>query len=202
MEFSFYGENSELILPVTPDSFNVSKGSLNSTVDVLDVGEINLISNTNSGKLKSISFSSFFPKRKGSYCENNYFPDPYECVNRFEEWMNDGSKLEFTISETNVSRMIVTVENFEYGEKDGTGDVYYSLELKEYRTLALEAAITNTTVESSSVRPVEIPTQYEVKANDNLTKIAAKYGTTVDSLVAKNNIKNRDLIYIGQVLNI
>lgn len=202
MEFSFYGESSELILPVTPDSFNVSKGSLNSTVDVLDVGEINLISNTNSGKLKSISFSSFFPKRTGSYCEKNYFPDPYECVNRFEEWMNNGSKLNFTISDTNVSRMTVTVENFEYGEKDGTGDVYYSLELKEYRTLALEAATTNTTVESSSARPVEIPTQYEVKANDNLTKIAAKYGTTVDSLVAKNNIKNRDLIYIGQVLNI
>lgn len=43
---------------------------------------------------------------------------------------------------------------------------------------------------------------YTVKAGDNLTKIAQKYGTTVDSLVSKNGIKNPNLIYVGQVLKI
>lgn len=41
---------------------------------------------------------------------------------------------------------------------------------------------------------------YTVKAGDTLTAIAKKYGTSVDSLVKKNKIKNPNLIYIGQKL--
>ncbi len=45
-------------------------------------------------------------------------------------------------------------------------------------------------------------TTYTAVQGDNLTKIANKFGTTVDSLVAKNGIVNPDLIYVGQVLKI
>lgn len=41
---------------------------------------------------------------------------------------------------------------------------------------------------------------YIVKSGDTLTAIAKKYGTTVDALVKKNNIKNPNLIYTGQKL--
>ncbi|MEN2765691.1 glycoside hydrolase family 25 protein [Ornithinibacillus xuwenensis] len=41
-----------------------------------------------------------------------------------------------------------------------------------------------------------------VKAGDNLTKIANKYGTTVAVLVQLNNIKNKDLIYPGQKIKL
>lgn len=43
---------------------------------------------------------------------------------------------------------------------------------------------------------------YTVKAGDNLTKIANKYGVSVDYLKNKNNIQNVDLIYVGQVIKI
>ena len=43
---------------------------------------------------------------------------------------------------------------------------------------------------------------YTVKSGDNLTKIAKKYGTTVNQLVAWNNIKNKNLIYPGQKLRV
>lgn len=47
---------------------------------------------------------------------------------------------------------------------------------------------------------------YTVKKGDTLSGIAAKYkseyGTTVDSLAKLNNIEDKDLIYIGQVLTI
>lgn len=43
---------------------------------------------------------------------------------------------------------------------------------------------------------------YTVKRGDNLTKIAAKYGTTVSQLVAWNNIKNPNRIYVGQVFRV
>lgn len=48
--------------------------------------------------------------------------------------------------------------------------------------------------------PKPAPTKYVVKKGDNLTMIAKKFGTTVDSLVKKNNIKNPNLIYPGQIL--
>lgn len=41
-------------------------------------------------------------------------------------------------------------------------------------------------------------TVYIVKKGDTLSGIAKKYNTTVDKLVKDNNIKNRNLIYIGQ----
>lgn len=43
---------------------------------------------------------------------------------------------------------------------------------------------------------------YTVQSGDNLTKIAKKYGTTVNQLVAWNNIKNPNLIYVGQKLRV
>lgn len=41
---------------------------------------------------------------------------------------------------------------------------------------------------------------YTVKSGDTLTKIANTYGTPVDTLVALNNIANKNLITVGQVL--
>lgn len=43
---------------------------------------------------------------------------------------------------------------------------------------------------------------YTVKAGDTLSGIAAKYGTTVNAIAKKNNIKNVNLIYVGQKLTI
>lgn len=43
---------------------------------------------------------------------------------------------------------------------------------------------------------------YTVRAGDNLSAIAAKYGTTYQALAAKNGIANPNLIYPGQVLKI
>lgn len=43
---------------------------------------------------------------------------------------------------------------------------------------------------------------YTVVKGDNLTKIAKKYGTTVNQLVSWNGIKNKNLIYVGQKLRV
>lgn len=54
-------------------------------------------------------------------------------------------------------------------------------------------------------KPTEANTSsqtYTVKSGDNLTKIAKKYGTTVQVLVDLNNIKDKNLINVGQVLKL
>lgn len=43
---------------------------------------------------------------------------------------------------------------------------------------------------------------YTVVKGDTLTKIAKKYGTTVDTLVKLNGIKNKNLINVGQVIKL
>ena len=54
--------------------------------------------------------------------------------------------------------------------------------------------------------PTTVPTQppptqtYVVQPGDNLTRIAAMFGTTVQALVQANNIVNPNLIFVGQVL--
>lgn len=49
--------------------------------------------------------------------------------------------------------------------------------------------------------PTSTPgTTYVVQPGDTLTRIAARFGTTVQVLVQANNIVNPDLIFVGQVL--
>jgi murein DD-endopeptidase MepM/ murein hydrolase activator NlpD len=43
---------------------------------------------------------------------------------------------------------------------------------------------------------------YKVVKGDNLSKLAKKFNTTVDALAALNNIKNKNLIKIGQTLKL
>mgnify|MGYP000741017200 FL=1 len=42
---------------------------------------------------------------------------------------------------------------------------------------------------------------YTVRSGDNLSSIASRLGTTVQSLVSMNSISNPNLIYVGQTLN-
>ena len=43
---------------------------------------------------------------------------------------------------------------------------------------------------------------YIVKKNDTLSGIAKKYNTTINKLLSLNNIKNKNLIYVGQKIRI
>ena len=54
--------------------------------------------------------------------------------------------------------------------------------------------------ENGGSTPPSGATTYTVQRNDNLTEIAARFGTTVAELVRLNNIANPNLIYPGQVL--
>lgn len=50
--------------------------------------------------------------------------------------------------------------------------------------------------------PVACCDTYTVRRGDTLTKIASRFGTTVDRLVAINQIANEDLIVVGQILTL
>ena len=45
-------------------------------------------------------------------------------------------------------------------------------------------------------------TTYTVKSGDTLSGIAKHFGVTVEALVVSNGIRNKNLIFVGQVLRI
>jgi nucleoid-associated protein YgaU len=128
------------------------------------------------------------------------FPAPYDCVKRIERWRKSEKPVKLTITGTDID-LSVSIESLNTGEEEGTGDVYYSLELKEYKYITLDTKQTT----DSQVRPVtkEVPQKYTVKAGDTLWMIAQRQygdGSRYPSIAAKNGIKNPNLIYPGQVL--
>ncbi|WP_010250264.1 phage tail tip lysozyme [Acetivibrio cellulolyticus] len=56
--------------------------------------------------------------------------------------------------------------------------------------------------ESNSGKDSGKTVKYVVKSGDTLSKIAAKYGVTVNELAKYNNIANPNLIYVGQVIKV
>jgi LysM repeat protein len=54
----------------------------------------------------------------------------------------------------------------------------------------------------SSATQTSTPQTYAVRSGDTLTKIARRFGVTVNALVVANKLKNANLILVGQTLNI
>ena len=120
------------------------------------------------------------------------------------------------------SNSYVDPENFDYQEKvENTKGEYTTYTVVKGDNLTKIAKKYNTTVDLlvrlNNIKDknlihigqvLKIPKSstsevyYTVVKGDNLTKIAKKYNTTVDELVRLNNIKNKNLIYIGQKLRI
>ncbi len=90
------------------------------------------------------------------------------------------------------------------------GRVDEDIAYKDYPNIKMTAAPptsapsqTGTTeVGSLPAAPIAGKTRYTVQLGDDLTAIAARYGSTAMALAAANDIENPNLIYPGQVLNI
>lgn len=57
-------------------------------------------------------------------------------------------------------------------------------------------------IQVNSGSPQECVNTYTVKRGDTLWKIAKRFGTTVNRLAATNEIRNVNLIIVGQVLDV
>lgn len=177
---SWQNNTERLRLPVLPPSFEVSVGNLNTRVNINEIGTINLIGKSD---LKGITIESFFPAQEYYFVEYTGFPKPYECVEMIEKWRLSGKPIRLIITDTPIN-IAMAIENFSYGEKDGTGDVYYSLELAEYVFVGVKETSESHGYVQNLKRPAkEIPKTYTVKPNDNPITIAKK--TTGNSANAK-----------------
>lgn len=114
--------------PVAPSSFGVSVKQNNSTVNINNIGELNMIGKTG---LATMSLASFFPNQQYTFCACTA-DNPYSYVGKIDSWRTSGRPCRFIISDTPVN-YAVTIEDFKWDEHDGTGDVYFSIDFKEYK---------------------------------------------------------------------
>ncbi len=121
----------DLQFPIIPEKYTLKTGNNNTIIIVEDMGEINLLGKP---KLADISIESFFPNQIYSFCQYTTFPKPYDCVKIIENWRTSNITPRLIVTDTDVN-MLVSIEEFEHGEQDGTGDVYFTLTLKEYKVI-------------------------------------------------------------------
>ena len=200
-------EGGELQLPVKPADFNVTVAHRNTVVNVIQLGDINLLGKTG---LREVSLSSFFPDRAYNFSINSASKEPIECVNQIEKWRNSGKPVRVII--TDVLNMEATIESFTWGERDGTGDIYYTMALKEYKKIKNKKSTATISAVPETTRETKDPdsnagTTYTVKEGDSLWAISKKYygdGSQYTKIYEANKDKIRDpnLIHKGVVLQI
>lgn len=193
--------NTELVLPVTPPSFEVSHGINIETVNIHMLGEVAL---AGYGTLPTFKIDCMLPARKYPFNQPETVLNPYKYVTKIEEWCDNHTVLRFIVSDTMVNAPVLISEII-YGERDGTGDVYATISMHKYRevqTVQLSVTGNNSrTVETALV----IAETYVIDAGDTLSAICRRFygdASLYDRLARYNNISNPNLIYAGNVLKI
>ena len=193
-----YYDQKEILLPVTP-LFDWNESMSATSQDLLGAGEIDTGMTRN---LCTFTLTSFFPAQGTNYdfALTNNTPAYYK--NWLYRWM-DNYKLLFTYcTDEKVLRKIEGyITKFAVGEKDGSRNEHYTIEVKEHKDLKCYSA-------QMSIDAQEVIRQYGTDAyyvgeGDTLMSIAAKlFGDSSkwDYLMNNNNLKNPLDLKVGQKL--
>ena len=210
-----------IVLPVLPESLEVSSPGDNETTKVMGLGEVNLIRKRS---LREFSISAHFPKHDAPYVTGELM-DPLEYVKAIQAQRDSLKPLRFTFEGGDLDiNTLVAIDDFTYSENGGeVGDIYYTIKFKEWRdysprTLDIKSLSGKTKVTVSKPKrsgsPAPVKTHTVVKG-DSMWAICKKYygdGGKYPELYAKNKAlidarnKGTNLpkytIYAGQVLTL
>lgn len=136
MAIKFYLDigGKRYMLPVNPGELKVVVPSNNQTSEVVKLGEVTQFSPTG---LQSVSFGSFFPlKQNSSFATpGSDWKAPHDYVALIKKAMDDQKAIRLIITDTKIN-MLASIDSFDWALVDSTGDVEYSISLKEYREYA------------------------------------------------------------------
>lgn len=180
MEIYLGTDNDKIRFPVVPSSIGVNRSNNIDTESVIKLGEVPIFNGTS---LKTIELTSFFPNQEYSFCDYTGFMKPYEFSDKIQKWMYEGKPLRIIITDS-PTNMQCLIQQFDTVEQDGTRDLYFTLNLLEYRSIEVPTLSDNNSNNSSdnATRPSEANTNantqqrtHKVKKGDCLWDIAQKY---------------------------
>lgn len=212
-------DSSTFALPLSPEEFTTKVGNKNKTVDLIEMGETNIIKKIG---LRDFSFSIVLPKDSQLCDDESLCREPIFFLNKFREFktekkvvcmvitrdMPDGS----SIFNGNIE---VTLEDYTVTEKAGEpGDFYVDLNFKEYKRIAvIKTNVTEnatkdgktevTQVEQRAAR--EAAESYTVKQGDSLWSIAKLQlndGSRYREIASLNGITDYNNLQVGTVLKL
>lgn len=171
---------TKLQIPVLPEEIKISYNSGNSSVSVVEFGEIVI---KQGRKAAQYSFSSIFPiyPFRGS---TNKVSSPKTYVSQIQKFINDKSVVKFVFARANNEFVGFTVnaviDKFEYSESgDDPGTIEYSITFKEYRSVTVNQIKTKKkkAIKTSKKQRTTTKTTkktYKVKSGDCLFNIAKR----------------------------
>lgn len=214
---------NKILLPVTPKSLSISYNNKNTTMTLINEGEINILKEYG---LETIKFDAELPNQEYHYARYlSGFQNAEYYQKQFDKIIKSKKPFKFVlIRETengnrleNTNIKVAFEGNIQYKESKENGiDLIASITLKRYKDYGLKTYTIQTSQStvigfSETQRTTEnspLPTQsttYTVKSGDSLWKIAKYFygdGSQYNSIFEANQdkISNPSLIYPGQVL--
>lgn len=201
--FKVVSTGEEIVLPVTPASYEVETGRTIEALDMQEVGQLNF---PGLPALLDKPIECMFPAQVYPFCNAGTVTDPAYYIRKFEAFVSAGEVLRFVVSDTTVN-VAVLIESFTYGERDGTNDVYATIRLRGYREVKAPAAERTSAAQNAPRASMDLQIQqtYVVQKGDTFRSICKKfYGD--ESLAAKlagyNGFASTGVLQAGTVLKI
>lgn len=204
-------ENINMLLPITPQKYDIDYGIDIETVGATAIGDINIPTYK---KLLNVTLEGVFSVNEDYPFLNKKTYDNIEYsidyVNLITSWIETKDIIRLVITEGTQTKInaIFYIEAIKYSEDNtSNGDINYTITLREYKPLKTITIVTTVTKnkDRTTSKIVTKNSTYIVVAGDSLIKIARKlYGNSTKSTLIynanKNIIKNPNLIYVGQKL--
>ena len=179
MEIYLGTDADKIRFPVVPSAIGVSRSNNIDTQSVLKLGEVPIF---NGISLKTIELTSFFPNQEYSFCDYTGFMKPYEFSDKIQKWLYEGNPLRIIVTDS-PTNMQCLIQQFDTVEQDGTRDLYFTLNLIEYRPIEIPVIKIDTNTSNASnntTRPTEQANNttqkvHKVVKGDSLWAIAQKY---------------------------
>lgn len=199
-------EKIEMLLPVSLGEYEFEYGNSIETISTTNFGDVNISGHR---KLSSMILRGFFPKEEYEFAKKEM--EPMEYVKKIQSWVDKKLILRLIIVDGDVAKVnsLYKIESITHSENSqSNGDVNYVITLRDHKKIEATKIVDAPNVLTSSARD-EVKTTpkmntYTVVSGDSLSRIARKmYGDASKwPLIYNANIniiKNKDLIYVGQV---
>ena len=183
MEIYLGTDDDKIRFPVVPPSIGVNRSNNIDAESVRKLGEVPIFNGTS---LKTIELTSFFPNQEYSFCDYTGFMKPYEFSDKIQKWMYEGKPLRIIVTDS-PTNMQCLIQQFDTVEQDGTRDLYFTLNLLEYRPIEVpNLSSSNTSSNSNNTQNTSRPSEtnnnsnnqqktHKVVKGDTLYDIAKKY---------------------------
>ena len=168
MEIYLGTDNDKIRFPVVPSAIGVNRSNNIDTESVLKLGEVPIFNGTS---LKTIELTSFFPNQEYSFCDYIGFMKPYEFSDKIQKWMYEGKPLRIIVTDS-PTNMQCLIQQFDTVEQDGTRDLYFTLNLLEYRPIEVpNLSNSNQSSNSNNSQNISRPSENNDSSNSNQQKI-------------------------------